>query len=533
MFLKNFDKRMKKVGAYSILIKNAINKNTWKNYKFNEFYEQINLIFSVMLFIMEESLKDNTCTIDDIGSFIDETNTRHFKKSLSYDECLDLANFIVNTVLCDDGKTMYFNGFDFDENEYREINISYLSNKIVYIDDVKRRVSYQLSDEGYNLILSTLEIENNLSITIQEIIFKMHLEKADYDKAVDDIKNMFSLMRIQLQKMNDAVRRIRNNVLNYSVEEYKILLNENIDSLGDIRQKLVYHRGFVDEKIKELKERDINVAKLDKSEAKNLKHLSEIEKYLNQSIEEQQELLRTHFDFKAIYSRELEEMTNMSIIKRFNIQSDLYEKVLEDSNKLDNLDYLFRPLLISPLNKIYNINKCLQYQRKISLKESEEDEEVSFEELDYIKEKEEKAKERLKQYETSLKTILDLVVNKDKNSLLDISKETFNKKDLKMKLIPNIEVFREIIIELLKAKELNIKELKEEIENSINDNSNYEFNLSNMVLEIVHSNIEFKDIEIIKICKNLEVTQVKFYEVKSDNKTIKTLNCSDVVFTIN
>ncbi|MGL5751104.1 MAG: hypothetical protein ACRCXT_11290, partial [Paraclostridium sp.] len=315
MFLKNFDKRMKKVGAYSILIKNAINKNTWKNYKFNEFYEQINLIFSVMLFIMEESLKDNTCTIDDIGSFIDETNTRHFKKSLSYDECLDLANFIVNTVLCDDGKTMYFNGFDFDENEYREINISYLSNKIVYIDDVKRRVSYQLSDEGYNLILSTLEIENNLSITIQEIIFKMHLEKADYDKAVDDIKNMFSLMRIQLQKMNDAVRRIRNNVLNYSVEEYKILLNENIDSLGDIRQKLVYHRGFVDEKIKELKERDINVAKLDKSEAKNLKHLSEIEKYLNQSIEEQQELLRTHFDFKAIYSRELEEMTNMSIIK--------------------------------------------------------------------------------------------------------------------------------------------------------------------------------------------------------------------------
>ncbi|MGL5751948.1 MAG: hypothetical protein ACRCXT_15560, partial [Paraclostridium sp.] len=157
----------------------------------------------------------------------------------------------------------------------------------------------------------------------------------------------------------------------------------------------------------------------------------------------------------------------------------------------------------------------------------------SFEELDYIKEKEEKAKERLKQYETSLKTILDLVVNKDKNSLLDISKETFNKKDLKMKLIPNIEVFREIIIELLKAKELNIKELKEEIENSINDNSNYEFNLSNMVLEIVHSNIEFKDIEIIKICKNLEVTQVKFYEVKSDNKTIKTLNCSDVVFKIN
>lgn len=531
--LKNFDKRMKKVGTYSILTKNTINKTTWKNYHFNEIFEQINLIFAVMLYIMEESLKDKPCTIDDIGYFIDEINSKSFKKPLSFDECLNLANFVVNTVLCDDGKTMYFNGFDFEENEYKEINISYLSNKIVYIDDTKRRVSYYLSDEGYNLILSTLEIENNLSITIQEIIFKMHLEKADYDKAVDDIKSLFTKMRIQLQKMNDAIRRIRNNVLNYSVEEYKKLLNENIESLGGMRQKLTHHRTFVDEKIKELKEKDINIKKLDKIETKNLKHLSEIEKYLNQSIEEQQELLSAHFDFKTIYARELEEMTAMSIIKRFNIHSDLYEKILEDSSNLDNLDYLLRPLFISSHDKIYNINKCLQYQRKINSHENEEDEEVSFDETDYLKEKEEKAKIKLKKYEVSLKTIIKLVINQNIKTLSDMSRVTIENKELKESLIPNIEVFREIMIELLKTKEFNIKELKEERKNSISDNVNYEFNISNMLLDIIESSIEFSNIEFIKVSKKVKSTDVKFYEIKSDDKIIKTLNCSDITFEIN
>lgn len=531
--LKNFDKRMKKVGSYSILIKNTINKTTWKNYYFNEHYEQINLIFAVMIFIMEESLKDNPCTIDDIGSFIDEINSKNFKKPIGFNECIELANFIVNTVLCDDGKIMYFNGFDFEQNLYKEINISYLSNEIVYIDDVKRRVSYRLSDEGYNLILSTLEIENNLSITIQEIIFKMHLEKADYDKAVDDIKKMFSLMRIQLQKMNDAIRVIKNNVLNYSIDEYKILQNENIESLDSIRKKLTIHRNHVEGLIKDLKEKDINIQKLDELEMKKLKHLSEIEKYLNQSIEEQQELLNAHFDFKVIYAKELEEMTSMSIIKRFNIQSDLYEKVIESSKNLDNLGYILRPLFISQQDKLYNINQALQYQRKITIKEVDEDEEISFEEIDYLKEKEEKAKVKLKKYETSLKTIVNLITTEKKQSLIEISKVVLNNEELKSNLIPNIEIFREIIIELLKARELNIKELKEERKNLVKDNNNYEFNLSYMILDIIESNSEFNFIEKIRANKNLDSIGVKFYEVKSDNKIIKTLNCSDIIFEIN
>ncbi|HBI72932.1 MAG TPA: hypothetical protein DDY59_07065, partial [Lachnospiraceae bacterium] len=194
-FLNDFTKRMKSIGSYGLLFKNSIQKGTWKQYGIDTLYEQTNLIFSVLLYIMEQSLKDESCTIDDIGNFIDTINMKWFKKQISYDQCKELGDFIVNVILCDDGKAMYFQGFDYEKGQYQEIHISFIANKIIYINEDVRRTSYYLTEDGYNLMLSTLEIESNMKLTIHEMIFKLHMEKASYDKAVDDIKHIFNLLR--------------------------------------------------------------------------------------------------------------------------------------------------------------------------------------------------------------------------------------------------------------------------------------------------------------------------------------------------
>ncbi|HCR40710.1 MAG TPA: hypothetical protein DIW41_07395, partial [Lachnospiraceae bacterium] len=56
-FLNDFTKRMKSIGSYGLLFKNSIQKGTWKQYGIDTLYEQTNLIFSVLLYIMEQSLK--------------------------------------------------------------------------------------------------------------------------------------------------------------------------------------------------------------------------------------------------------------------------------------------------------------------------------------------------------------------------------------------------------------------------------------------------------------------------------------------
>lgn len=52
-----------------------------------------------------------------------------------------------------------------------------MANKIVYVENEVRRTSYYLTDDGYNLLLSTLEIEDNMKFNIHEIIFQASFGK--------------------------------------------------------------------------------------------------------------------------------------------------------------------------------------------------------------------------------------------------------------------------------------------------------------------------------------------------------------------
>ena len=76
------------------------------------------------------------------------------------------------------------------------------------------------------------------------MIFQMHLEKQSYDKAVDEIKNVFNLMRIQLQKIQEAMGKIRRNALNYSVKDYEEILLENLDTISDTKEKFQKYRDW-------------------------------------------------------------------------------------------------------------------------------------------------------------------------------------------------------------------------------------------------------------------------------------------------
>ena len=42
---------------------------------------------------------------------------------------------------------MYFDGYDFEERAYRTMNISYVANRIIYVDSEVRRTSYYLTEE--------------------------------------------------------------------------------------------------------------------------------------------------------------------------------------------------------------------------------------------------------------------------------------------------------------------------------------------------------------------------------------------------
>lgn len=531
-FLKQFPKRMKHVGRYILLFSNSSQKTIWKQYGFLKTDEQVNVIFAVMLYIMEQSLREDNCTIDDIGSYLDSLNMRYFEKNMGYEDCKNLGDFIINVVLSNEGKAMYFDGYDFEQRKYQIQNVSYVANRIVYVDSEVRRTSYYLTEDGYNLLLSTLEIENNMKLTIHEMIFKMHLEKQSYDKAVDEIKNVFNLLRIQLQKIEEAMGRIRRNALSYSVAEYETVLEENLETISDTKQKFQSYRELVKGRAKELEEMNLNVRKLDEKEEEKLKNLGIIENYLNRTIDEHQKILSTHFDLKSLYTKELEQLSQMSFIRRFSIRNELYDKILEKPQGLSLIEGFLRPLFLNTPDKIYNLNRAAELQRPIRKKELDETGEMmEFGDDAWMEEEERRQKEKLLKYEVSLNFLLKKALEAEQGeiSLEQIKTDLDSDNAGFAELIPNVQIFKEVMVELIRGREIEIQKLKEERRDFISEFSGG-FQLNEMLLSLTeHIRPTIQKIEIYRIEDGKVIT---FENVSDEAGNRKSIRCSNVLIRV-
>ena len=531
-FLKKFPRRMKNVGLYAVIIQNSSQKLSWKQYGFTKFDEQINLLFEVLLYIMEQSLKEEKCTMDDIATYIDTINVQYLRKDISYEQCHQLGDFIVNTVLSNEGRPMYFGGYDFEKNEYEEMHISYVANKIVYVENEVRRTSYYLTDDGYNLLLSTLEIEDNMKFNIHEIIFRLHLEKQSYDKAVNDIKNVFNLMRIQFQRVQEAMRQIRRNALSYSVDEYEEVLVGNLNTITDTKKKFQEYKTVIQERVKDLEEENINIRKLSKKEQQDLNNLRVIEEYLTRVLDEHQKILNSHFDLKILYTEELERLSQARLIQRFSMRRDLYDKVLKQADTLENMDMFLRPLFNRNPEKIYNLNKAFSYEKSVNAgMEKDTEEEVDFDEEAFRREKEEKLQKKLLVYEKSLQYLLEKASVTGEVSLGQLKDRLDIYPEEKEIFIPNVDVFKEIMVELIRNRTIDIATLKKERREYIQEQPDG-FQLNEMILKLVEEQPENNDITSIEVKRLENEEAITFSEIKDEENRRKTIRCSNVLIRI-
>lgn len=531
-FLKNFPRRMKNVGLYAVIVQNSIQKQKWKQNGFIKFDEQMNVLFAVLLYIMEQSLKEENCTMDDIATYIDTINVQYLRKEISYEQCRELGDFIVNTILSNEGRPMYFDGYDFEKNEYEQMHVSYVANKIIYLDNEVRRTSYYLTDDGYNLLLSTLEIEDNMKFNIHEIIFRLHLEKQSYDKAVNDIKNVFNLMRIQLQKVQEAMRQIRRNALNYSVKEYEDILVGNLQTITDTKKKFQGYRETIQTRVRDLEAENINVRKLDKKEQENLENLRVIESYLTRVLDEHQKILNSHFDLKILYTEELERLSQARLIQRFSMRRDLYDKILKKPEALENIDVFLRPLFNKNPEKIYNLNKAFSYEKSATVvADKDTEEEIDFDEEAFQREKEEKLRKKLLVYEKSLRYLLEKASNTGEISLEQMKERIEKYPEEREIFLPNVNVFKEIMVELIRNREIDIAVLKKEKKEYILEQSD-KFQLNEMLLKLVEEIPENNNIKRIEAKRMEEDEPVIFSEVKDEYGQVRSIRCSNVLISV-
>lgn len=183
-------------------------------------------------------------------------------------------------------------------------------------------------------------------------------------------------------------------------------------------------------------------------------------------------------------------------------------------------------------SKVYNLNKAFRLQRPVK-KHAEEDiaEELDFDEEEWMREQERLRKEKLKRYETSLCRLLGYAVRTGEISLREISSITMEREEEREQLIPNVEIFKEIMVELIKNQEIDISVLAKERSKYIQDMSG-EFQLNEMLLYLVEEYRQFRDIRRVETYRIEDGSVVTFEGILNEDKTRRAIRCSNVLIRV-
>jgi len=313
----------------------------------------------------------------------------------------------------------------------------------------------------------------------------------------------------------------------YSVEEYGQLVEDNISTVVETREKFQLHRQFIDEKIGEFEEKQMNAEDFTAKEKDNLNNLRTIGRYLTRTLDEHQRILGQHFDLKKLYDEELENYSNMTLVQRFPFRSDVYDVILKDVSLLQNIDKVFNPLFIGQVNKIFNPEKMLEYQKKLKKSGTEdEDLELDFDEEAYSREKEQRRLERMKKYEGCVSTILEQLLKHRELTLETLNtgcdEEAWNR------LLPTAEIFREVMIEFLTAGTIDIQALQRDQTDYLMDASDG-FVLNETLLSLMEDR-KFRKIGKILIFPIEDGGHVHFKNVMDEFGNRRNFRCSNIGF---
>ena len=115
-------------------------------------------------------------------------------------------------------------------------------------------------------------------------------------------------------------------------------------------------------------------------------------------------------------------------------------------------------------------------------------------------------------------------------SLLSIRDGLKDEKDRK-KLIPDINVFKEIMVELLRARMIDITALRRERADYIQEESG-DFRLNNMILKLLDDNPAWHKAAKLTVEKRPAAGPVIFENVPDGSGIERTIRCSDVMIRI-
>ncbi|WP_395013655.1 hypothetical protein [Robinsoniella peoriensis] len=372
-FLEGFEKRM----GFAAVVDSIVNrKNT--NMEIEGWFqgeELDNLFFTLLVYIMEQTLNENDeCTLENIARFLDDILPAYQKK-WPFDQVMRLAEYMVKDILQNKGTVKNYGIMDYGR-QWHDIQVRLISDKIT----ADNKIIYQLTDQGYDFLFRTKEIDKEMDFKLEQLKLKMLLKRKNYKHALKQSRDLISMLRQKKREMESFIDRVRQNIHTIDRGEHERLLLETYNLIDEEYEDMLEMKEAVvkdEDRIgREIEESGYS----DETMNNALYNLNLIKRNIQIVIGEQRNLIGKRFNMNDIYEETIRNSFYASVVKRFDFQKEIMDEMEKvNSKNVSNLWKLMTPLCMPSLDKKMNLS--LIYQNQGKLRENEEEDHVVEEEV--------------------------------------------------------------------------------------------------------------------------------------------------------
>ena len=180
--------------------------------------EMDNLFFSLLVYILEQTLNENDqCTMENMAAFLEKVLPA-FQKDFSEEQIYRLTEYMVRDILQNKGEEKTYHVMDY-EHGMKEIRIRLIQDKIT--DGGK--IVYQLTDQGYNLLFRTREVDKELDFKLEQLKLKELLKRKNYKHALRQSQEDHTM---EDEAVTEALRNlalIRQNLTSVTVQQRNLI----------------------------------------------------------------------------------------------------------------------------------------------------------------------------------------------------------------------------------------------------------------------------------------------------------------------
>lgn len=524
--LNDYSERMKSMANYYYLISFFINRNKFKEFSNEEFY---NLTIQILCFLFDKSIKRDYCFKDDIINFINILNIKIYKKNINDDYLEELSAYIIN-LFNNNGKAYYFSVYDL--NDKKDINIKLVTDSIITVAG-QDKLSYSLTDEGYKFLLKTKEYDELLTIKVNQIVARIRLEKGDFIGAKSEIDNIINSLEIQKQKIENYIKAIKSDILYINKSDFTELLKNSLAVLNE--EMIKYDELHKEVKLIIIDKESILEEKGDKVLEKLIKQLNEL-KNLIDSIKRAQNsstsLIGKIQDFDKEYQEILNILLRVNTNKRFSFKDVILNSIEGDFSKIESLKKIYKPLFGVKTPNLFGIHTA--YQEQPILKDMDVSESV-YEEDNENKLIEKNDLDELIVYNEdfyfnfvdklihfgidndsfSLKEFMNYYIKNNQKEYIDLTKDS--------------KLFRSLLLDLVNIGNISIPKIKKELL-KVSYSQTTEFSIHRIFQSIFNNDRTISSlIERVDIFQQDEEIDIKT-EISLDDMTMVLVTVPNLLF---